>query len=190
MENNNNNGTISEVLSYLGGKIAFLITAGIVTFVFLASGIYVSAVVRPREAKLKLEREIAASEAEASRQIEESIRQSEEEALAAEFDGTGIYVGNTGSVLILYDNGFADYYHEAVGLNKSNVWTYVDGKLDITILCLLSEVEATYNSEDPTHFSFVSESVFWDNEEFTYISADPQEMTETELADLVSEYNQ
>ncbi len=184
---------ITETLKYIGGRIAFFITAGVVTLVFLVVGLYVSTVVRPKAARIALEREIAASEAAESSRIEASVSasvsESEAQELAASFDGTGVYVGDDGSVLILYDNGLADYYHESVGLNGLNVWTYENGTLDVSILCLLSEVTATFDEANPTTFSFVSDSAFWNNETFTLVSNDATSMTESELQALVDEYN-
>jgi len=106
---------------------------------------------------------------------------------------TGTYVGKNGSVLVLYDDGKADYYwKDWEEAESGNTWTYRDGVLCVNIpemYGIPADVTATAQIVDDDTSSFVlsSDSANWDDEEYVKVRDSAEAMGKTEFDALIAE---
>ena len=84
----------------------------------------------------------------------------------------GLYLGENGSGLIIYNEGKADYYwYEWDTVESGNVWSYKDNKLTIYIPSCDCDVYAEIPEEVTPTLVFKSDSNNWDDESYTKISS-------------------
>ncbi len=161
--------SVGEILDTLGGKKKLSVIAGITAVTFLFGGC-MSAVTR------------ATNKTAATTTVTET---KPEAALY------GTYYGQNGSVLILRDDGNADYFYTGQNdVKHSNPWSLKDNEITINMTWLFCNVKGTIE-QDPTSFVLVGDSalddILWDDERFEMVSTDTLAMTKDECEAFIAE---
>jgi len=108
---------------------------------------------------------------------------------------TGTYVGVNGSVMVLYENGQADYYwKEWDDAEKENLWRYENGNVIVFIPKMNGirtniEVFATIEKDKTGDIVFKSESSKWDEEEYVKVDKNAVSMTKEEYDGLIESFS-
>ena len=161
-----------DLTNVLGGKKKLAVIAGITSVSFLFGGC-ISSVAR-------LARKSTAAVA--------ATTEATEDPQAVLY---GTYYGYNGSVLILKDDGNADYFYSGQNdVKHSNTWSLEDDEITINMSWLFCTVKGTVES-DPTSFVLVGNSdlddILWDDERFEQVSTDTAAMTKAECEAFIAD---
>ena len=100
----------------------------------------------------------------------------------------GTYVGETGSVIVVHQNGKATYYwYGWDDLKEDNKWNIDGGKINISLPSVGCEVSADI-VEPNNETVFASKSMNWDDEKFVRIDANDTNRTTEECDSLLKQY--
>lgn len=161
--------SFQELTNVLGGKKKLTVIAGITSVAFLFGGC-LSSVARLARANAPV------AETTADPKV----------ALY------GTYYGHNGSVLILKDDGNADYFYSGQSdVKHSNTWSLSDNEITINMSWLFCTVKGTVES-DPVAFVLVGNSdlddVLWDDERFEKTSDSTLAMTKAECESFITDH--
>lgn len=165
--------SFQDLTDVLGGKKKLAVIAGITSVAFLFGG-------------------CLSSVARLARRSSAAIATTAETTVDPKVALCGTYYGHNGSVLILKDDGNADYFYSGQNdVKHSNTWSLNDNEITINMSWLFCTVKGTVES-DPTSFVLAGstdlDDILWDDERFEQVSTDTPAMTKAECEAFISEH--
>lgn len=106
----------------------------------------------------------------ADEEVEEILADEHDEELPG--DIPGIWLGEDGTVILIYADGKADfYYYGHQDVEEGNTWSYLDGKLTIFEKELSCDIYTTVEKTGNAELELISDSENWVSEKFKKISS-------------------
>ncbi len=165
-----------DLTEVLGGKTKVMIISGIVTGSFLLGGAF-STVAR------------LGSKSDSSYALATNASEISPELLLK-----GTYYGHNGSVLILKDDGKADYYYMGLSdVQHNNTWSLQDDEITLELDWMFCTARGTIESGSDS-FVLVGDTdlddLLWDDERFDKINDAVDSMTQEECIAFISEHDE